>query len=269
MSVLVALLLGVSGCVAPCEDFDVCELSEKGNVEVSFYGFTPTELGGEQIREIRFESLGPDPLWISVDDLVEEDGDGQDELFAVGWDGERWQGPTFELEPGESATLKVAYRPQNQVEDRGYVELRTNDPDQRDLRVELRPPAPRPELFVHPEALVWGAVPPQSDPNWRGEPRTLEVQNLGTASLEISDIRIEGDDVFDWELQQCNFAPDGGRSCPPEDDISELPGPISLDESAYLRVWYRPVDRLPRNGTLLISCRDDDDTTVEVPLETR
>lgn len=261
---LLTVVIGATGCGPRCEQSDVFVIGEPANIDVSYLGFTRTELGGEQVREIRFESLGPGTLRVTTVQLVEEDGDGRQELFPVDWDGERWDGPVFSLEPGESAALEVAYRPQNQSEDRGHVEVLTNDSDQREIRVELRPPAPAPELFVRPTTLTWRNVAPATDPDYRGEPRTLQIQNPGTAPLDISEIRVEGDDAFEWSLQQCTLAPDGAQTCSPEADIYELPAPIAPGESAFLRVWYRPTDRLGDRATLLV---ESDGSTVEVSLD--
>ncbi len=266
-AVLMATVFGAVGCGPKCEDIGGCAPYDEAGVQVTFDEFTRTELGDEQVREIRFESVGEGTLRVTTVELVEEDGDGQDELFAVGWDGSRWDGPVFRLAPGESATLPVAFRPQNKGEDRGYVDVLTNDPDRGEIRVDLQPPAPKPELFVSPKSLRWRAVLPVNDPEWRGEPRSLELHNPGTAPLEISDIQIEGDDVFYWTLQQCTSGADGGRICLPEDDVESLPGPISPGESAYLRVYYRPNDRLPNSATLLISSSSRGGETVEVSLE--
>jgi hypothetical protein len=267
VGLLSMLSLGLSGCVPPCEDIGYCDVVENARVNVTFYGFSSTQVGGEQVREIYFESVGRGTLRVNTVELVEEDGDGQEELHAVGWDGDRWDGPVFRMNPGESATLAVAYRPEDEVEDRGYVEVLTNDPDQRELRIDLAPPAPRAEIFASPSSLTWPSIPPDTDPDWRGEPRTLEVQNSGTAPLDVSEIRVEGDDVFGWALQQCTGAPDGGQLCLPEDDVEALPDPISPGESAFLRVYYRPIDRLPDSAKLLISSNSDGGETTEISLK--
>jgi hypothetical protein len=73
----------------------------------------------------------------------------------------------------------------------------------------------------------------------------VEVFNAGQAKLEISDVRIEGDEQF---------------------VLASAPTEVAVDESASIEVQFWPETYVDYSGTLVIESNDNESPVIQVPL---
>jgi hypothetical protein len=236
-----------------------------GTIIHSFGGFSATSLGEVQSETLTITNGGDGTLRIRNMELIESTDDQNREFGVEGWSpGEQ----NVSLEPGESAMFTITYEPQDTTPDTGVIEIRSNDPQNDPYRVNLQPPAPGAEIFATPSSVIYQSVPPASDPSWRGEPRMVQIQNVGEAPLRVQQIFIAESDVFRVTIPQPSQDEDGNTVYAPEDDLEGEGWPEVLQpgEEFPVRVWFKPNDRLPKEGKLVLKSNDPNSPRYEVPL---
>ncbi|MBT3232938.1 MAG: choice-of-anchor D domain-containing protein, partial [Calditrichaeota bacterium] len=137
-----------------------------------------------------------------VDLLAEISIEG--ECFSCEWD---WE--MVVIEPEGELEFLVFFEPEEEREYEGFLIIMTNDPDERELWIELFGTGIErraPDIFIEPEELGFGVIPMgQSDGI------LLTISNDGEDILEIEDIVIndeafrhdwEGEPQFNWEFRE-------------------------------------------------------------------
>ena len=155
-----------------------------------------------------------------------------------------WSPPApFTVAPKERVKLEVSYTPADDGEDRGCLEIVSNDPKRPTVKVSLRgravsddPPVPGPDIDLQPDALAFGEVSIGGSAT-----RTLKVKNKGTDPLEAVMVGrcFETSTEFSWS---------------PTDMFSVPP-----DENVAVQVTYAPVDAGLDEGCLQIVSNDPDE----------
>ena len=91
---------------------------------------------------------------------------------------------------GNSRAVTLRYQPPNDLAAqplRGFIEITSNDPNNGTLRLPLSAGPADPILQVWPDAFFWGAIEAGTS-----EGRTLELRNVGRATLEFSSVTLTG-----------------------------------------------------------------------------
>jgi hypothetical protein len=261
MALLMLLAVAASGCV----DEDVGSYDSPAIV-TSFESFGATAMGDTQRRILTVRNDGEGTLRLTRIEFTEARDDQNRELRPDGWSpGDL----SIRIDKGESRAFSIAYTPRDTTPDRGEVRIHTNDPANAIVTVSMRPPAPAPEIFPTPSSVVYQGVDPSAhDADWPGEPRLVELQNVGEAPLHVSQIFVADSDAFEVAFPQPSTDQNGEVVYVPEDDRADGGWPSALEpgESFPVRVRFRPVDRLPKNGVLVIKSDDADTPRLEVPL---
>lgn len=147
------------------------------------------------------------------------------------------------LPPNVSAAVEVTYSPVDTGQDTAILEIPTNDPDENTVLVTLSgQELPVPFIDVTPTSLDFGAVEVGLSSS-----QALVVSNLGTATLDVSTLDIDGSAEFSW-------------------GAVALPGTLGPGMQATVHVAYSPVDGSPDTAVLGIESNDPDDPLLEVPL---
>jgi hypothetical protein len=97
-----------------------------------------------------------------------------------------------------------------------------------------------PEIVVTPEEVAFGGVVA----DYTAE-ASVDVFNAGRKTLELRDVRIEGDEQFVLETP---------------------PAEVAVDESASIEVQFWPETYVDYTGTLVIESNDEETPTIEIPL---
>jgi len=149
---------------------------------------------------------------------------------------------TVPLTPGTVVTVDVVYTP-TEFEHEGWLSVRTDDPDKREVLVSLWGGITPPELVIEPEELDHGNALPGEV-----EVLTLEMSNIGGAPMQIDDLALVIDGPFTlgdrWQTGQL----DGG-------------------ETLFADLVYSPTELVPDfvyEGYVLVS--HDMGDPVEVPI---
>ncbi len=206
------------------------------------FTFSKLAVGESAQREVEISNLGRAPLKIHSFKLVDDSTAKEFELF-VEADGGLQPPPQTATVEDNPLVLVVRYTPkdENEAADVGEVQLSTNDPDAHNFTLPITSASLGAELSVYPTALDFGQVSAGSR-----ETRTVKLQNLGLAKLEISEFRLNGS--TDFSLLE---------SAP----ISLLP-----NESTTLSVTYAPLALGSDQGELTIFSNDNITPQVSIPL---
>jgi hypothetical protein len=147
------------------------------------------------------------------------------------------------LAPKETLKLEVSYTPVDTGEDKGCLEVASNDPKRPTVQVSLRgraeddtPVVAGPDIDLKPDELNFGEVPVGGSAT-----RSFKVKNKGTESLDGVTVGrcFETSAEFSWD---------------PADMFSVAP-----DENVSVRVTYLPVDEGVDEGCLSIVSNDPDE----------
>jgi len=142
--------------------------------------FGTVTIGSSLEKSFTFTSCGTEPLLVSA--LAFEAGITPEFSWA-----EQPQATPFDLAPGQGVTAKVKYAPTNEGEDRGRVEVTTNDPNTPNGYVQLigrGAKAPSCDMIVNPATVDFGAVPINGFAN-----KVVDVQNVGDADCSVTEVR--------------------------------------------------------------------------------
>ena len=121
------------------------------------------------------------------------------------------------LAPEETLTVDVAYTPDTATEDSAIVDVLSNDGSDPEVPVELLATAGSPELQVTPDNWDFGELPVACN-----TALTVTMTNVGTATLEVSDI-LQSGTGFEWA------------------DSPDLPINLVPGESDEVEIIWRPI----------------------------
>lgn len=153
----------------------------------------------------------------------------------------------FTVAAGGSQTVTVTYAPVDPGTDSGALEITSDDPDEPTVSVTLSGTgelAPVADINLDPSSLDFGTVTV-------GNTSTLtsQIQNLGTADLEVTAI-----------------GPTGGTSAEFSVSAPATPFTIAVGGSQAISVTYAPTDATTDTGAIAIDSNDPDEPTVELAL---
>jgi len=155
----------------------------------------------------------------------------------------RFPGELF-IAPRDSVQISVLFSSQESGIFEGLIEIRSNDPDNEVVNINLTGTALEewiiPEINVQPEALNFGEVEVNHT-----EDLILAIENLGNGDLIISDIDIEG--AYFWS----NF--EAEITIPPE-EMSELIVTFGPDEIRDYEATLSIHSNDPENNILSVLC---------------
>ena len=211
--------------------------------------FVQVSLDETDIQTVTLINVGAGTLRINDIKLVEDtrDDDGGEE-FARGDD---WVN-TAELATDESLTISVKYTPTDKQPDSGYIEIVSNDPDNKGVKqIRLETPELAPRIFSK-ENVVFQRVPPVTDETRDKFWQLTEVQNIGQAPLNISDIVVSPSDS-DYSI---TFPASLDGEADPATDSAEHPAKLEPGESFPVRVYFNPLDDLPSTAEMIFYTND-------------
>ncbi|MDP7113993.1 MAG: choice-of-anchor D domain-containing protein, partial [Myxococcota bacterium] len=147
------------------------------------------------------------------------------------------------LAPGAWTVVEVSYAPVDAGSDTAQLEVPSNDADEPLVTIELSGAEdPVPDIEVDPLDVDFGVV----DQGLTAS-ETVQVGNVGTATLTVTGISLAGSGDFGWSAVG-------------------IPGALSPGDGATLTVTYTPSDLVPDAGTLTLTSTDPDEAIVTISL---
>lgn len=214
--------------------------------------FVSVSLNETDTQTLTIFNVGKGDLDISSIKLVEETReDPGGEEFAKGGD---WVNSAV-LAQNESMQITVEYTPTDQQPDDGYIELATNDPKFSETDGIHRIPLGTPELaprITHKENVIFQRVPPVDETTRDKFWQLSEVQNIGQAPLNISDIVISPEDS-DFTI---SYPESTDLEADPATDSNEYPSTLEAGESFPVRIYFNPLDDQPSTAELVFVSND-------------
>lgn len=209
----------------------------------------PTVQKGESTSlSLTITNSGSAPLRIDNMELREGDEDDIPEFQT----GENWPSKAdfpVTVEPDGSYETEVAYAPQNDVHDSGEVVLETNALEANTATVPIESQALNARLRT-PGRIDFGDVYPGEH-----ESRDVTLDNTGSASLALSDVRIEGSEQFQVTVpEEGSSGGDGGGPTGERtfDDLDSEGRSIPPNGSFRLRVWFSPTENARAEAELTV-----------------
>lgn len=162
--------------------------------------------------------------------------------------------PTFpaEVAPGASVTLTLTYQPDGPAEVRTELVVRSDDPDEPLAVVGVVGRVQQDCLRVMPGMVTLGRV----QPGLESGRFAVSMANCGDVDLNITAVRIEGDQGFMWAAPM-------GR---------EAVGPFARSATISLDIWYLNTGLAPNElaqGTLVVESDSASSPRIEVELQAR
>ena len=189
--------------------------------------------GDLRINAIRFQED-------TIDDL------GGEEFFR----GSDWVNSAV-LATNEEMVISVGYTPRDRSPDSGSIILETNDPEHPEgYVIPLTTPELAPRIFS-PQNVIFQRVPPVDETTRDKIHQTIEVQNIGQAPLEVSNVQVNPPQGSDYHIA---FAT--GPDTDPSTDIQTYPDVLAANESFFVRVFFNPLDDLPSTAELIFFTND-------------
>lgn len=191
-------------------------------VDPTLLDFWSVRSGEEQVLSFAIRSVGDGTL--AVDDLIPS-GSASFTLL----DGD----PPFNLAPGESAELHVAFTPLDPGTQTGLITVTSNDPDRPSVDVDLTGSGLLPWLEITPDSHDFGDfVIPCADAV------QLTLQNTGDDTLDVSAVDYLGDGQL--HLRE------------------DMEVPFSLSPGSYTTAWVEldPAYEGEITGTLSVTSND-------------
>ncbi len=224
-------LLGVM--TTACSDYSftpdkdlIVEAGPRIDVTPRSLSFLPTIAGDTDVRTFTVTSIGGTTL--AIDGIDVEPTAGERSSFRVltpTW-------PEF-LEPLESFSVEIAYEPLFPGIETGLVWVRSSDPEEPSLAVNLNGEGLVPSLEVSPEAIDFGTLPLGCS-----DAQSVRLRNVGAATLVLDALTLAGD--ADLSLQ----------------DVPSLPLPLEPGESTTIRVAYTANTAATVQSTLSAASND-------------
>jgi hypothetical protein len=212
----------------------------------------PVSVGDSVTTTITLQNVGQAALTITSLELREESGgtfDGELEFYRgqLGWDAS-----PLTLAAGTSHNIEVRYSPTNTTRDAAELIIDSDDATTPQHTVSISTASLGPDIYSA-QSISFGRVPPRpNEPSWQGDTRLTQVQNIGSARLDISDVYISGSDRF-----RVTF-PQGSQPSDPATDSDQWPTTLASGDSFPVRVWFAPDDNLPETAELVFESNDPD-----------
>ena len=221
--------------------------------------------GGEQVSEkVRIKNTGDAALDIKSIQLVyepqspteEETGpaftmglDVPEFPHTLGWDGQEGDEPT-------KVDFSVVYRHYEDGRTReAKLVIESNDPDQREVTIDIKVQLGAPDLVVQPDQVVFTRVTEGEQ-----EVQSLNILNTGTAPLKVQSFLLLGHKGFHLTVDNSTYD---------VNDIVELDPAIEIPQASSIQVdlVFEPLGQEPAEGQLVIQTNDRDyPSGLEVPL---
>ncbi|MBK06333.1 MAG: hypothetical protein CL920_25255 [Deltaproteobacteria bacterium] len=146
------------------------------------------------------------------------------------------------IEPGSSKEVAVQYRPSIGSEDKGTIEVKSNDPARPVVPVQVVGKVSAPDISVTPTKLNFGKVP-------NSKTLSVNIKNTGDKPLIVN-------------------APIMVPGTSPEFSFDKAPAQITVQPNgvAQLAIKYTPKDKVPDTGKVQLKSNDPDTPTVEITL---
>lgn len=194
--------------------------------------FNVVEIGKSSTDVFRLENKGEATLEVETMTL-----NGSSDFVVFTAPGVEYAGESFSIDPGEFRDLQVQFTPSAVGSASADLTIESNDPDTRELVIALRTLETGPQPQVNPSPIVFGQV-------LGGETAVQDViiSNVGSADLEITNIRIEG---------SLDFSPEPGAGT--REAVLLPADPIEPGDSYTFKMVYTPPVQGPDLGELLIS----------------
>ncbi|MEZ4235934.1 MAG: choice-of-anchor D domain-containing protein [Myxococcota bacterium] len=220
MGLLAGLLL------ASCQEYGVQDRPGAGasgaDIEVDPLSLTLGPATERVVGTFSVKNVGSAALDVSALELV-----AGEMAFTVVDDG---TGGVFEVAPGEAHEVQVAFEPSSPLV-YGQIEVRSDDPDEPVVTVDLQGLGEVPALQISPDSHVF--------PTLCDDTVVLTLANVGVADLEITGL------TYDTPKPDLTL-------------LSDLALPLTLapDASAQVAVHYQPVSGEPVLGVLSVESND-------------
>ncbi len=235
------------------------------DVDPHTLAFQQVAIGAQSTRQIDISNLGTSKLRIfsmSLKEFGPRDGNQYDERQEFK-EADGWSDNTVTVAPHGHTSISVTYLPQNQTHDEGVITLETNDPANPTVKIPVATQRLAPEISARSPVTFQG-VPgrDQQAADWPGDFVIENVQNTGSAPLEISNVYVSdtSNDIF-----SISFPPDA--QSPPSQDGDTWPTTLAPNESFPVRVWFRPIDNLPQTNELVFESNDPSQPQYVVDLQ--
>ena len=240
--------------------------------------YNQLSIGESQTKQFDIFNTGDAPLEIDSIELVEKSDDNDREFKP----GDKWK-ESATIQPEESITLEVTYKPLNDKSDTGDVVIESNDPDFQDepTRIKLEPKELKPRIKVD-QTVNFNSTPPGSTAS-----QPLTIKNVGQSPLKVDKMTLSGNSSFTVTVPKedegsSNDGGDGGdKEMGGQGMGSEAPEPaddIPIDDflaggkelapggSFDVRIWFQPENTSPEETTMTIFSNDanSEKTKVEI-----
>jgi hypothetical protein len=97
--------------------------------------------------------------------------------------------------------------------------------------------------------VVFRRVPPASPETRDRMWRLIQVANTGQGELQLHEIEVEDEEVFRLQYPR-------SEESDPDTDVEDPPSALASGETFFIRVFFNPVDRSPRDSNLVIRSND-------------
>lgn len=244
-----ATLAGSTGCGSDREGGIQGGAPPDMVTDVSEIVFVNVAVDETDTQTLTLVNVGQGELRITGIELVEESlADGATE-FSKGSD---WVN-AVNLATDESVRISVKYTPTDVDPDYGFLRIQTNDPKypQGVAQIPLQTPEIAPRVYSK-ENVIFRRVPPVDETTRDKYWQLTEVQNIGQASLEISDIVISPAQS-DFHV---TYPATMDTDADPASDGASYPSLLEPGESFPIRVYFNPLDDMPSTAELVIYSND-------------
>tara|TARA_B100000609_G_scaffold158667_1_gene130179 strand:- start:630 stop:3641 length:3012 start_codon:yes stop_codon:yes gene_type:complete len=148
----------------------------------------------------------------------------------------------IDIQPGANKDVAVEYKPSAVVENRGTVEIHSNDPSKKVIEVQLLGKVSAPKIKVTPTKLAFGKAPIKKI-------LCVTIANVGDQPLEVEPATLVAGTSAEFKLEKA-------------------PVKITLQPNGNdkLCVVYTPVDAVNDVGTLRLKSNDPASKIVDVAL---
>ncbi len=207
--------------------------------------FEGVEIGEPASATISIRNVGGSDLYVTDASVTQSSSQADDEEFKPG---DAWvEDDQLAIEPGTHTNIEVVYDPVDHTVDRGFVTIRSTDPENPEIVVSLATVNAYPDIDV-PKTVRYGSVD-------AGESVTEEIviYNRGLMGLTVDDISIqstEGDDAFSYVMQE----------------PYELPALIDHGDYVIFEATFAPTSTDTSRATLTIESDDPDEPSFEMGL---